>query len=90
MPPEVNAEISASEHALRLEFDEDAWVEIKDGSDKILTSKMHTAGSLVRVTGKAPLSVTIGNAHAVHLLDNGKKINLERYTTAGVAHVKLN
>jgi hypothetical protein len=35
------------------------------------------------------LSVTIGNARAVRLFDNGKKINLERYTTADVAHIKL-
>ena len=87
--PKVNAEIHASEHKLRLELDEDAWVEVKDGSDKILISKMHSAGSLVRVTGKAPLLVTIGNARAVRLFDNGKKINLERYTAAEVARVKL-
>ena len=87
--PDVNTQINASEHALRLEFDESAWVEVRDGNDKILISKMHTAGSLVRVTGKAPLLVIIGNAHVVRLFDNGKKINLERYTTADVARVKL-
>ena len=87
--PDVNTQINASEHALRLEFDESAWVEVRDGNDKILISKMHTAGSLVRVTGIAPLLVIIGNAYAVRLFDNGKKINLERYTTADVARVKL-
>ena len=85
----ANAESTAAEHSLRLEFDEDAWTEIKDGNDKVLISRMHTAGSLVRVTGKAPLLVVIGNAHAVRLFDNGKKINLERFTTAEVARVKL-
>lgn len=78
-----------SEHALRLEFDEDAWVEIKDGNDKVLISRMHRAGSLLRVAGKSPLDVTIGNAKAVRLFDKGKKINLGRYTTADVAHLKL-
>jgi cytoskeleton protein RodZ len=87
--PRVSGEINAPEHALRMEFDEDAWVEVKDGNGNILISKMRTKGSLVRVAGKAPLSVTIGNARAVRLFDNGKKINLERYTTADVAHVKL-
>lgn len=88
--PKASAEKNASVHALRLEFDEDAWVEVKDGSDKILTSKMHAAGSLLRVTGRGPLLVTIGNAHAVRLFDNGKNINFERNITADVAHVKLN
>jgi cytoskeleton protein RodZ len=87
-----NASVSAAnavDHALLLEFDEDAWVEVKGAEDKILTSRMHTAGSLMRVTGKAPLLVVIGNARAVRLFDNGKKVNLERYTTAEVAKVKL-
>lgn len=87
--PRLNAEAPGSDHALRIEFDEDAWVDVKDASDKILVSRMHSAGSLVRVTGKAPLQVTIGNARSVRLFDNGKKINLERYTTADVARVKL-
>ncbi len=77
------------EHALRLEFDEDAWVEIKDSTGKVLISKMHTAGGLVRVASKLPLDVTIGNAKAVRMFDKGKKINLERYTTAEVAHIQL-
>ena len=81
--------INTTEHSLRLEFDEDAWAEIKDANDKVLISRMHPAGSLVRVTGKAPMLVIIGNARAVRLFDNGKKINLERYTTAEVARVKL-
>ena len=87
--PKENNEVSATEHALRIELDEDAWVEVKDGSDKLLISKMHRAGSLIRVTGKAPMLVTLGNARAVRLFDNGKKIKLERYTTAEVAKVKL-
>lgn len=87
--PKVNSEVNASEHKLRLELDEDAWVEVKDGSDKILISRMQSKGSLVRVTGKAPLLVIVGNARAVRLFDNGKRINLERYTNAEVARVKL-
>lgn len=88
-PVKAAAEAGAVEHSLRLEFDEDAWVEIKDGNGNALISKMHKAGSLVRVAGKSPLDVTIGNAKAVRLFDKGKKINLARYTTAEVAHIKL-
>jgi cytoskeleton protein RodZ len=87
--PKVNNDVNATEHALRIELDEDAWVEVKDGSDKLLISKMHRAGSLIRVAGKAPMLVTLGNARAVRLFDNGKKIKLEKYTTAEVAKVKL-
>lgn len=86
----VNPVINFSEHALRLEFDEDAWVEIKDGNGKVLISRMHRAGSLLRVAGKSPLDVTIGNAKAVRLFDKGKNINLGRHITADVARLKLN
>jgi cytoskeleton protein RodZ len=87
--PKVSNEVTAAEHALRIELDEDAWVEVRDGSDKVLISKMHRAGSLIRVAGKGPMLVTLGNARAVRLFDNGKNIKLERYTTAEVAKVKL-
>ncbi len=87
--PKVKTENHATERALRLEFDENSWLEIKDGNDKVLVSRMHTAGSLVRLSGKAPLSVVIGNPRAVRLFDNDKKIKLEPYTTAGVARVTL-
>lgn len=87
--PKVKAGINASVHALRLEFDEEAWAEVKDANGKILTSRRHAAGSLLRVSGKTPLSVTIGNAHAVRLFDNGKNVNLERNIIADVAHVEL-
>jgi cytoskeleton protein RodZ len=88
-PVDAAVQESGAEHGLRLEFDEDAWVEIKDGNDKILTSKMYTANSLVRLSGKAPLLVVIGNAHAVRLFDGGKKVNLDRHLTADVARIKL-
>jgi len=78
-----------NDRALRLEFDEDAWVEVKDGTDKILVSKKYAAGSLVRISGKAPMQITIGNAKSVRLFDNGKKIKLDRFTTADVARVKI-
>lgn len=87
--PKAGNEVSSTDHALRLEFDEDAWVEVKDSNNNLLVSRMHTAGSLVRVTGKSPLLVIVGNSKAVRLFDNGKKINLERYTTAEVARVKI-
>lgn len=85
----TNAIKTSGDRAIRLEFELDAWVEVKDATDKILISKKYAAGSLVRVSGKAPLLVVIGNAKAVRLFDNGKKIKLDRYTTADVARVKL-
>lgn len=88
-PANVSTQDPPLEHSLRLEFDGDAWVEIKDGNDKILTSKMYTAKSLLRISGKAPLLLVIGNARAVRLFKGGKKINLDNNITADVARIKL-
>lgn len=88
--PVVSADPNATEHALRLEFDADAWVEVKDGTDKILISKVYTAGSLVRVRGKAPMLLTIGNSQAVRVFDNGKQIKPGRPNSSGVARITLN
>lgn len=83
------SEGGVSEHKLRLEFDEDAWAEVKDAAGNIMLSRMHTAGSLARVSGKGAMTVVVGNAKSVRLFDNGRKINLEKYTNAEVATVKL-
>lgn len=88
--PVVSADANATEHALRLEFDEDAWVEVKDGADKVLISRMYTAGSLVRVKGRAPMFLTIGNSQAVRVFDNGKQLKPGRPNSSGVARMTLN
>lgn len=75
--------------SLRFEFDRDSWVEVKDATGKILLSKMKTAGSLVRLSGTAPLSIVIGHASGVQLYRDGKKINLAPHTTVEVARLVL-
>ena len=75
--------------ALRLVFDEDSWVDVKDASGKIMLSKMNHAGSLVRLSGTAPISVVIGHASGVHLFYNGKEINLVPHTSVEVARLVL-
>ena len=74
---------------LRLDFDEDSWVEIKDGEGKTVLSKLGVQGSGVSVRGTPPFSVTIGNAQGVRLYYKGAPVNLEPYTSVNVAHVTL-
>ncbi len=86
----VTAAGSADHHALRLEFDEDTWAEIKDGEGNIISSRRHPAGTLMRVGARGQLDVVIGNAKAVRLFDNGKPVALAPYTgNNNIAHIKL-
>lgn len=86
-PKPVNG--AAELASLRLVFDEDSWVDVKDASGKILLSKMNHAGSLVRLSGMAPLSIVIGHASGVHLFYKGKEVNLVPHTSVEVARLLL-
>lgn len=79
---------------LRLEFSEDSWAEIKDKDGKILSSRVHPAGSelrLKRLNGQAPFSVLIGHASSVRLYYRDKEVDLVPHTrrSTDVASVTL-
>ncbi len=53
---------TVAESTIRLTFTEVSWVEVLDASGKQLLSQNNPAGSEVRLDGKAPFQVLIGNA----------------------------
>lgn len=67
---------------LRLVFDKECWVEIKDKYGKTLSRQVNLAGSELRLDGEAPLSLVIGHAQAVHLFYKDKPVNLDPYINA--------
>jgi len=79
----------AGERTLQFVFSEDSWVEIRDGSGKIIFSQLNQSGSTRRVHGAPPLSVIIGNAHGVQLTYNGQPVDLGRHTKVDVARFTL-
>lgn len=74
---------------VRLEFDEDSWVEVKDANGKLLLSMLGKQGTTQGVSGPVPLSVTVGNAKGVRLYYKGQAVDLESDAEANVAHVIL-
>lgn len=85
-----NAARKHSGRLLRLEFDEDSWVEVKDANGKILLSMLGKQGTTQSVSGAVPLSVTVGNAKGVKLYYKGELLELDPEDTAGnVAHMVL-
>lgn len=91
--PKVAAAKPARKHVanalLKLAFDDDSWVEVKDASGKILLSYMGLRGSEQGVNGTPPFAVTIGNANGVRLYYKGESVDLEPYTNVDVAHLTL-
>lgn len=74
---------------LVFEFTQDAWVEIKDASGKIIFSRLGKAGSREQVEARAPFSLVVGNARYVKLERNGTPVNLNASTKVTVARLKL-
>jgi cytoskeleton protein RodZ len=83
------APASAGRAELRLMFDDESWVEIKDKSGIVIFSRLNAAGSERMVEGEPPLTLVIGNAHAVRLSFRSKPVDLGPHTRVDVARVTL-
>lgn len=77
--------------ALRLVFDDESWVEVRDKSDQILSSQINPRGSELRLDGRAPFSLVIGHASSAHLYYRGKQVDLAPYinSTSDTARLTL-
>ena len=67
----------------------DAWVQIIDGRGERLYYNLVRPGHEVRLGGRHPYQLVIGNAPAVRLLFAGRAIDVARLATDGVAHLQL-
>jgi cytoskeleton protein RodZ len=74
---------------LRLRFEAESWVEVKDGSGAILLSRLNRPGSEQVVQGQPPLTVVVGNAHGVQLRYQGRMVDLAPHTRVDVARLVL-
>jgi len=74
---------------LQFAFDSDAWVEVKDGSGKVIFNQLNPKGSQQSVRGNPPLSLVIGNASHVRLTYNDKPVDLAPHTRVDVARLTI-
>lgn len=74
---------------VRLEFDEDSWIELYDGSGKTLLSTLGKAGGSLRASGPTPLTLTIGHLPGVHLYYKGQPLDLSAHSGKSVVRLKL-
>ena len=76
---------------LRLAFDDESWVEIRDKDGKIVSSQVNPSGSELRLNVAAPFSLVIGHAGKVRVYHRGKKVDLTDYIndTSDVARLTV-
>ena len=74
---------------VRMIFEQESWVEIKDRAGNTIFGQLNPAGSRRSVSGESPLSVVVGNAEGVRLFQGDKSIDLAPHTRVDVARLTL-
>lgn len=80
---------SADKIRVRMIFDREAWVEIKDRNGATIFGQLNAAGTRRSVSGEPPLSVVVGNASGVQLFKGEKNIDLVPHTRADIDLARL-
>lgn len=75
--------------SIRLQFDQDAWVQIKDGNGRTIHSTLNKAGSTVELNGKPPFDFVVGNAANVRMTYSGRPFDIKPYIGETVARFTL-
>lgn len=99
---QVNAELQAAAGAMtpvapgqsgpgqiRLTFDRESWVEIRDGQGHKIFSQLNSAGTQQIVRGVPPFSLVIGNAAGVRIAYNDRDVDLAPHIKVEVARLTL-
>ena len=90
LAPGVGGAESARAHPiLKLNFEGNAWVEIRDKSGKKIFSEISRAGSEQVVQGEPPLSLIVGDAAKVRITYNGSPVDLTPHVKKTVARLTL-
>jgi cytoskeleton protein RodZ len=77
------------ERELKLAFNQECWVEIRDRNERVIFSQLNRPGTQQSVSGLPPFSVVVGNAHGVQLTYDDKPVDLAPHTKIDVARLIL-
>jgi cytoskeleton protein RodZ len=88
-PAPEKLKVANGAHRLVVRTEGEAWIEIKDGADRMLVSSLNPPGSERVVRGKPPYSLVIGNASQVSITYDEKPVDLAPHTRQDVARFTL-
>ena len=74
---------------LRLAFDQQSWVQIRDASGSVVLESLFAPGSSREINARPPLTLIVGNAAGVHLTYRGRAVDLAPHTRVAVARLTL-
>jgi cytoskeleton protein RodZ len=79
----------SGEKRIRLDFDQESWVEIRDRNERVIFSQLNRPGTTQEVSGRPPFSVVVGNAHGVKMTLGDQPVDLASHTKIDVARLIL-
>lgn len=85
----VDAAETGERATLRMVFDQESWVEIKDRNGNTIFGQLSPAGSRRSVSGEPPFEVVVGNAAGVRLTYKDETVDLSAHTQVDVARLTL-
>ncbi len=91
-PAEASGAIAAEPSGrvtVRMIFEQESWVEIKDRTGNTIFGQLNPAGSRRSVSAEPPLSVVVGHSAGVRLFVGDKSIDLAPHTRVDVARLTL-
>ena len=74
---------------IRMIFEQESWVEIKDRYGNTVFGQLNAAGTRRSASGEPPLSIVVGNAAGVRLFQGEKNIDLAPHTRVDVARLTV-
>ena len=85
----ASAQHKPGEHWVKLKFEREAWVEIRDRNGRRIFSRLNPAGTEQAVSGQPPLTLVVGNAAGVRVTHNDQSVDLAPYIQIDVARLTL-
>ncbi len=70
-------------------FVDSAWVKVRDAKDRVILIGEHEKGTRKRLTSTMPYKVVLGNSNAVRVEIDGKMVDIEGYSSGGVARFTI-
>ncbi len=85
----ADAALAPGVHRIVLRCEEEAWLEVRDATGRVLVSSLNPAGTERIVRARGPLDLVIGNAQHVKLIHNGTPVDLTPHIRVEVARLTL-
>lgn len=74
---------------LKLTFNGDCWIDIRDANGKQLDTGIKSSGDVVSIDGQAPFKIVLGAPSVVTMSFKGEPVDLSGYPAGRVARLKL-